>query len=125
MTIKEFYLSNYPSDDLGIDIDPKASFIGLLDALSNGICVYDYIDCGDSIIRERIFAELSNQLGKDYDYVYNLWSTTRKKKYDLWIGGTLALENITLKEALQDKQEWTDKGYKDAVITDELGKIIH
>lgn len=72
MTIREFYLSKYPSDTLGINIDPKATFIGLLDALHNGICVYDYIDYGDSVIRERIFAELSNQLGTDYNYVYEL-----------------------------------------------------
>ena len=72
MTIREFYLSKYPSDDLGTNIDPKATFIGLLDALHNGVCVYDYIDYGDSVIRERIFEELSNQLGSDYNYVYML-----------------------------------------------------
>jgi hypothetical protein len=44
--------------------------------------------------------------------------------YDLWIGGTLDLENTTLKEALQVKREWIDKGYEDAVITNELGEII-
>ncbi len=76
MTIREFYLSKYPSDTLGTNIDPKATFIGLLDALHNGICVYDYIDFGDSVIRERIFAELSSQLGKDYDYISELqWNT--------------------------------------------------
>ena len=48
----------------------------------------------------------------------------KAKTYDLWIGGTLDLENTTLEEALQVKQEWIDKGYEDAVITDELGKII-
>ena len=79
MTIREFYLSKYPSDDLGTNIDPKATFIGLLDALHNGICVYEYIDYGDSVIRERIFAELSNQLGSDYNYVFELWSDTLRE----------------------------------------------
>lgn len=72
MTIREFYLSKYPEDTLGTNIDPNATFVGLIDALHNGVCVYDYIDFGDSIIRERIFAELSRQLGKDYDYVREL-----------------------------------------------------
>lgn len=76
MNIKEFYLSKYPSDSLGTNIDPKATFIGLLDAMHIGICVYDYIGYGDSMIRERIFTELSNQLGTDYDYVYDLYVST-------------------------------------------------
>ena len=72
MTIREFYLSEYPKDTLGTNIDPNATFVGLIDALHNGVCVYDYIDFADSVIRGRIFAELGRQLGKGYDYVTEL-----------------------------------------------------
>jgi len=73
MNIKQFYLENYPTDELGVEIDEKANFAGLLNTLYEGNCVYDYIDVSDSIIRERCFEELAKQLNKPYDFVYNLW----------------------------------------------------
>ena len=73
MNIKQFYLENYPTDELGVEIDEKANFVGLLNTLYEGNCVYDYIDVSDSIIRERCFEELAKQLNKPYDFVYNLW----------------------------------------------------
>jgi len=73
MNIKEFYLENYPTDDLGIELNNNANFTGLLNELFNGGDVYDYIGVGDSIIRERLFEKLSNILSTSYDYVYNLW----------------------------------------------------
>jgi hypothetical protein len=73
MNIKQFYLENYPTDELGVEIDEKANFVGLLNTLYEGNDVYDYIDVSDSIIRERCFEELAKQLNKPYDFVYNLW----------------------------------------------------
>lgn len=73
MTIKEFYLNNYPTDELGIEINEKATFAGLVTILFGDMDVYDYIGVGDSIVRERLFEELANQLNTSYDYVYNMW----------------------------------------------------
>ena len=73
MTIKEFYLNTYSTDELGIELDEKATFAGLVTELFGGHDVYNYIGVGDSIIRERCFEELAKQLNKPYDYVYNLW----------------------------------------------------
>jgi hypothetical protein len=73
MNIKQFYLENYPTDELGVEINEKANFVGLLNTLYEGNCPYDYIDVSDSIIRERCFEELAKQLNKPYDFVYNLW----------------------------------------------------
>jgi len=73
MNIKEFYLNTYPTDELGVEINEKATFVGLVTELFGGSDIYEYIGVGDSIIRERLFEELAKQLNKPYDYVYNLW----------------------------------------------------
>ena len=73
MTIKEFYLDKYPTDDMGNDIKTDATFVGLVTQLFGDGDVYDYIGVYDSLIRERLFTELAKQLKTSYDYVYNLW----------------------------------------------------
>jgi len=73
MTIKQFYLENYPTDELGIELKDDTNFTGLLNELITNNDVYGYIGVGDSIIRERLFEKLSEILNCSYDYVYNLW----------------------------------------------------
>jgi len=73
MKLKEFYLENYPTDELGVEINENANFVGLINELHNGNDVYEYIGVGDSIIRERLFERLAEELETSYDYVYNLW----------------------------------------------------
>jgi hypothetical protein len=73
MTIREFYLENYPTDDLGLELNDTPTFAGLLNQLIVGGDVYRYIGVGDSVIRERLFERLAEELNVKYDYVYNLW----------------------------------------------------
>ena len=73
MTIKQFYLENYPTDELGVELKDDATFTGLLNELFTKNDIYGYIGVGDSIIRERLFMELSEILKCSYDYVYDLW----------------------------------------------------
>ena len=73
MNIKQFYLENYPTDELGIELKDDTNFTGLLNELITNNDVYGYIGVGDSIIRERLFMELSEILKCSYDYVYELW----------------------------------------------------
>jgi|TARA_R110000764_G_scaffold21676_1_gene54560 hypothetical protein len=73
MNIKQFYLNNYPTDALGIKISENANFTGLLNELFIGNSIYEYIGVGDSLIRERLFTELSEILNCSYEYIYNLW----------------------------------------------------
>jgi len=73
MNIKEYYLNEYPTDELGLELNENVSFIGLLINLYEGNDVYDYIGVGDSLVRERLFERLSNILNKPYNYVYGLW----------------------------------------------------
>jgi hypothetical protein len=74
MTIKEFYLKNYPDDNLGLEINEKSTFAGLLYELLIESDIYHYIEVNDSIVRERVFRELANQIGRPYEYVYKLWN---------------------------------------------------
>ncbi len=67
--LKDFYLSNY-DDELGHQINPKATFVGLFEVMDNYGDVYDYIGVADSVVRERIFDELSSVMGVSYTYVY-------------------------------------------------------
>jgi len=78
MNIKQFYLENYPTDELGIEINEKANFEGLLNELFIGGDIYQYIEVVDSIIRERLFEQLSKTLERPYEYVYNLWLNNSK-----------------------------------------------
>ena len=73
MKIKEFYLKNYPTDELGLEINENATFTGLLNELFTCNDVYKYISVWDSLVRERVFTELSIILNCSYDYVYKLW----------------------------------------------------
>lgn len=70
--IKKWYIRNFPGDSLGNEIDSKATFAGLLTTLKFCHNPYTYIGVNDSIIRERIFAELARRKKWDYDDVYNL-----------------------------------------------------
>ena len=73
MLIKEFYLNNYPTDELGVELNENTNFTGLLNELVTNNDIYGYIGVGDRIIRERLFSKLSEILNCPYDYVYDLW----------------------------------------------------
>jgi hypothetical protein len=73
MNIKEYYTINYPYDELGLEIKDKANFYGLLNHLILGYDIYKYIGVHDSVIRERLFNKLADDMNVSYDYVYSLW----------------------------------------------------
>jgi len=76
MTIREFYLANYPSDDMGDGINPNATFDGLWEIINKyGLIkdVYDYLYVYDTLIRERVFEKLAANKGCEYDVIYYQW----------------------------------------------------
>jgi len=73
MNIREFYVKNYPTDDMGKGINPQATFDGLWKTLNTYCDVYEYLYVYDSIIRERLFEKLSIDKDVDYDVIYNQW----------------------------------------------------
>jgi hypothetical protein len=73
MNIREFYVKNYPSDDMGNGINPEATFDGLWKILNTYGDVYEYLYVYDSIIRERLFEKLAANKGCEYDVIYQQW----------------------------------------------------
>lgn len=73
MTVKEFYLEQFPTDDLGLELNPDTTFDGLFQTLYVGNDIYDYLEVGDSLVRERLFEELARQINQSYDWIYGLW----------------------------------------------------
>jgi hypothetical protein len=81
MTIKTWYTKAYPTDDVGLTLDPAVTFADLYHALQAGKCVYATLGGNaDSIIRERIFAGLADFLDVDSGHIYNFW-LNKKRRY--------------------------------------------
>jgi hypothetical protein len=68
--IKLYYTNQFPSDELGLEINPQATFLGLIGNIGD---VYEYIGVVDSIVRERLFERIAEIMECTYDEVYNLW----------------------------------------------------
>ena len=73
LKVRAVYKKMYPTDDLADEIDPKLTFKQTYDRMAKGECIYDITRVRDSIIRERIFAILSELYGVTYNDIYNLW----------------------------------------------------
>ena len=71
--LRRYYVETFPSDDMGTDINPKATFRGLYKALEEHKDVYEYIGVGDSLVRERLFSELADIKGVRYNKIYDMW----------------------------------------------------
>jgi len=68
--IKKWYTTTFPTDELGVEINPNATFLGLIGNIGD---VYEYIGVVDSIVRERLFERIAEIMECSYDEVYNLW----------------------------------------------------
>lgn len=82
--IRTWYMERYPDDDFGQELNRQLTFEGLMAMLSNGLgdYVYEAIGVGDSIIRERIFAELATRYDIDYEVVYSMWISGQPQNYE-------------------------------------------
>lgn len=73
-SVKEWYISSYPNDEVGQEIDNVLTFEELYHAMKMNDDFYETIGEGiDSIVRERIFTEMSYIFNVSYDDIYNLW----------------------------------------------------
>lgn len=70
-SIRTFYLSHYPEDELGKEV-ADITFLELFEIMDSYKDVYPYL-ANDSIVRERVFIELSKIMEVDYEYVYEQW----------------------------------------------------
>lgn len=71
--IKDWYIKEYPTDELGIEINNEITFEDVLNVLDTDKDIYEALGVGDSIIRERVFDKLADIIKVDYDYIFNKW----------------------------------------------------
>ena len=72
-SIKNWYMVNFPTDELGSAMNNVSTFNDLYKALQCGLDPYMVLGVGDSIIRERVFGELAELKGVDYGTIYDMW----------------------------------------------------
>ena len=82
MNIKQYYMKQFPEDSIGEEIREDITFLGLRNILYGDYDVYDHIGVGDSLVRERLFEQLSKDIGQDYGFVYDLWLSKDRKRED-------------------------------------------
>jgi hypothetical protein len=68
--IKDWYLENYPTDDLGEELNDEVTFEDMWNEDYEKYNIYEVIGVGDSVIRERLFEHLAEIKGVSYDVVY-------------------------------------------------------
>jgi len=71
--VKEWYITEYTTDELGNKINDDITFYDIFYGLDTYKDIYDILGVDDSIIRERVFEKLAKIMGVDYEYIYNQW----------------------------------------------------
>ena len=72
--IKEWYMQEYPTDEVGETLNEESTFKDLYEALDNYEDIYDILGGeADSIVRERCFGKLAEIMQVGYDYIYEQW----------------------------------------------------
>ena len=74
LNIKSWYMSQYPTDEVGKTLNDDVTFQDLFDCLDNYKDVYELLGGdADSIIRERVFEKLAELTDYTYEDIYNQW----------------------------------------------------
>ena len=77
-SIRDWYMNAYPDDELGADLK-DITFADMLGILTDGKNFYEETNVADSVVRERLFTELSElaeltyAVQYDYQTIYNMW----------------------------------------------------
>jgi hypothetical protein len=90
MEIKEWYLTKFPNDEMGKNISNTATFEGLFEVLDGYEDAYNYLGDIDSLVRERVFAKLSQVMGVSYNEIYDQWLMASES-----IKSNKSLKNLT------------------------------
>lgn len=123
--VKPWYKANYPTDDLADKLNENTQFQDVWQAIHNGVDVYSVLGVGDSLVRERVFEELSKIYKVKYDYIYTKWYTggdQTQAQFNLRSWYNLTREEAKLIEKLSEAYAITDvkrrsERFGDLIIT--------
>lgn len=84
--IRDWYSHEFPDDPEGGRIDPRTTFREAVESfpMGDGHDFYAVTGAVDSIVRERVFEELSKRLDCGYGTVYDAWLHHTGLDPDLW-----------------------------------------
>ena len=86
--VRDWYMDEYPTDDMGADLPKEITFYDYFNTLRMQKDVYPLMgQAMDSIIRERIFDKMTTIMGVDYNYIYDRWSN--RPRPEMWVNGYL------------------------------------
>lgn len=135
INLKEWYTKEFPTDPEGEYLNEDITLQNVYDFINKYGCegpdgdLYDYIGAGDSLVRERIFAKISEALNVPYDNIYNKWlkcgvNDSKKHvndsfKVEFFIEGNL-LEGKT-EEGFETYQEAEDFAEEEVAIISQNG----
>lgn len=71
--VKEWYIKEYSTDDLGREINEEITFYDIFYALDRYKDIYEILGVEDSVIRERVFQKLADIMKVEYNYIYEQW----------------------------------------------------
>lgn len=78
INVNEDYVTDFPTDDLGKEINKDLNFLQLFNGLLCGKDIYEMLNVSDSLIRERVLERLAYLMGIDYQIIYYLWLNENK-----------------------------------------------
>lgn len=78
INVNEDYVADFPTDDLGKEINKDLTFLDLFNGMLEGKDIYDMLDVSDSLIRDRVLERLADLMGIDYQIIYYLWLNENK-----------------------------------------------
>lgn len=70
MNIKDWYTKEYPTDELGQQMNHVITFEELYKGLP---AIYELIGVPDSLVRERVFNKLAQIMKVSYEDIYDKW----------------------------------------------------
>lgn len=79
-SVKEWYIKEFPTDELGHQINPRLTFNKIYNTLHVGYNLYFNLGVDDSLVRERVFKKLSELWKVNYNTIYNLWIDNLKEE---------------------------------------------
>ena len=71
--VKEWYLKEYNTDELGKEINEEITFYDIFYALDRYKDIYEILGVEDSMVRERVFQKLADIMKVEYNYIYEQW----------------------------------------------------